>query len=247
MRTTVWGRHVVAGGVAGTAGTVRGSAVAVRTGWSEGCRIVREGIALCSATGAARATLAGFAMFAGLEGAGAVAAAVSAGASSLDGGCSRSASRTSGASASEGARSGGLVASDGGAFASLVADGAIGASAAGASGVRIACGSAAGCGAAVSTDGVAGWPVVCATGLGGGGVRGALLRIINSTVRSTGLSESRLVVAIAVTTTSAVHRTAWMVRGLRRTSVAVRAGRVCVEVVRVNGHAAMAAGAMTGC
>jgi hypothetical protein len=32
MRTTVWGRDVVAGGVAGAAGTVRGSAVAVRMG-----------------------------------------------------------------------------------------------------------------------------------------------------------------------------------------------------------------------
>jgi hypothetical protein len=128
-----------------------------------------------------------------------------------------------------------------------MAGGAIGASAAGASGVRIAGGSAAGCGTGASTVGVAGWPVVCATGLGGGGVRGALLRIINSTVRSTGSSESRPVVAIAVTTTSAVHRTAWMVRCFRRTLVVVRAGRLRVEVVRVKGHAAMAAGAMTGC
>ncbi|WP_157731182.1 hypothetical protein [Variovorax sp. HW608] len=128
-----------------------------------------------------------------------------------------------------------------------MAEGAIGASAAGASGVRIACVSAAGCGVGVSTVGVAGWPVACATGLGGGGVRGALLRIINSTVRSTGLSVSRLVVAIAVTTTSAAHRTARMVRSFRRTLVVVSAGRVRVEVATVNGHAAMAAGAMTGC
>jgi hypothetical protein len=75
-----------------------------------------------------------------------------------------------------------------------------------------------------------------------------LLRIINSTVRSTGSSESRLVVAIAVTTiVSAVQRTAWMVRGFRRTPVVVRAGRSRAEVVRVNGQAAMAAGAMTVC
>ncbi|SCK60521.1 hypothetical protein VAR608DRAFT_6743 [Variovorax sp. HW608] len=32
MRTTVWGRDVVAGGVTGATGTVRGSAVAVRIG-----------------------------------------------------------------------------------------------------------------------------------------------------------------------------------------------------------------------
>ncbi|MEJ8810986.1 hypothetical protein WKW77_07885 [Variovorax ureilyticus] len=248
IRTTVWGRVVIAGGTAGTMGE---GAAAVRMGWImgwlAGCRIVREGSARRPAVGVAFATLAGFAMSSGLEGAGAIVSAVLAGVSIL-GGCSRSASMTSLAGSGGTAATWGLAGNDGAAVGSLARGAAFGASTAGASAVRRGCGSVAGLGAGVSaTVGGAGSATVCATGAGGEGARDAVLRI-NSTVRSTGLRESKLVPAIAITASasgSTIQRAAWTVRGCRWLSASSKVGRLRTALVVASGQAA--AGAMTGC
>ncbi|SEA39480.1 hypothetical protein SAMN05444680_102226 [Variovorax sp. YR216] len=236
MRTTVWGRVVIAGGTAGMTGE---GATAVRKGGLVGCRIVREGTALRSAVGAAFATLAGFATFSGFEGAGAIVSAV-VGDASIPGGCSRSASMTSSARPSGTAATCGFAGSDGVAVGSLTALGAFGASAAGVSAVRRGCcGSAAGCGA--------GSAVGRATGAGGEGGWSAVLRI-SSTVRSSGSRESKLVPAMAITAIasgSTIQRAAWAVRGCRWPSDVATVGRLRGGLIVASGQAVAAA--MTAC